>query len=596
MESNWREHAEEARNNIDINIFKGYDVRGDAQITEKSPHIQLRPEDAFLIGQAIGSEYIKKGQTPRVLITADHRPSSETLRDALSDGFASAGGMVQKSLEPTPTGATSWAILQKRDSFDVSVQITGSHNPYYNNGFKITCKQNEKEEADKEGIPRALYGERLKEVYHRIKKGDVVKDGSGEIKELEGLVSEYQKAFLDYFKTRLPRKEFRNSFRVILDAGNGLGCYAVDILRGLGVDVVEMFTELDGVFPNHPADPSAEEGIIAAQRKVRDFNSRVSETERPWIGLVFDGDGDRCGVIAEDGRVLYPERILSILYLRFIIENKAGLRLLHRLKEKVGLAFDVRGTGVISDLIESYQKQGMGITGEYIPCGYPNHRSYVNRQIQHLEKIIKDHKLSPEEEENLRKIQRSYTSAESSGHFFYATCQDFPEVVVDDGIFSALKLLEIIDSIDSYEAKEGIMREKKEYLLEDVINSLEWKPVSNEIRGASPYEEEKKNQVIEAITQIVKQEQKNSSSRFKFPISEIIDVDGVRVMFNDGSFFLVRASQTSPKFTYKFEAPQQKRLIAVMSEIISFLEEYEKEGLSTAELKTEWRLQKGITR
>ena len=586
------EKAESLRQTIDINIFKGYDIRGDAQVTAKSPKINLREEDAFLIGQALASSYTSQQQIPRFLITSDHRPTSEALRQALAQGAQDAGAKVDVNRDPVPTGATSWTILQRKDHYDIAIQITGSHNPYYNNGFKITSKQDDDGNPDVNGFPQALYGENLKKIHRNIVENHVEKNrDGGEINEINYVNDEYQKAMIDYFAALLPNdKKFTTPFRVVLDAGNGLGCKAVEILRALGVEVYEMFTDLHGEFPNHPADPSKQDGIKMAQDKVREFNSSLQPGEQPWIAAVFDGDGDRSGVIGEDGNVIYPERILAIFYIRFLLENKSGLQKLYEKNEHVGLALDVRGTAVVGELISQYHHQKKyGIISEFIPCGYPNHRSYVRRQIEKITRLQEN--CDSDTSQLFENIKKTYTSAEASGHFFYATCTNVPQAMVDDGIFSAIKLLQIVDTISEYEAKENFIAAQESYQIVDLFNAISWRPVSNEVRGASPYEDQAKEDIICDIKKVIAQ-QKENPTQFSRKITELIDVDGIRVVFDDNSFLLVRASQTSPKFTYKFEAQTTQRLVEVISETIEFLKSYTDQGVSLVELQEELSTQK----
>lgn len=583
---NLAQRAELVRDSIDINIFKGYDIRGDAQVTSESSAVNLREEDAFLIGQALASGYVLQQQIPKFLITSDHRPTSESLRNALAEGIKMAGGKATINEDPAPTGATSWAILQKKDLFDVAVQITGSHNPYYNNGFKITSKQDANGKSNTNGFPQALYGENLKKVYRDILDGNVAQSNSGEILTTNIINDEYKEAMISYFSSILPNdKKFKTPFRVILDAGNGLGCKAVPILRALGIEIHEMFTKLEPTFPNHPADPSVEDGVKMAQEKVIEYNKSLLPGERPWIALVFDGDGDRSGVIAEDGKVLYPEQILVIFYIRFLLENKAGFQLLKKMNQNIGLALDVRGTGVIGELIDKYREEkNYGIIAEFIPCGYPNHRSYVRKQIDKIS--IAQKSVSVEEQKILENIKNTYTSAEASGHFFYATCPTIPDAMVDDGIFSGIKLLQIIDSLVDFEAKENFIETKKTYKVVDIFNAISWRPVSNEVRGKAPYKDADKEAIISDITNVIREEMKNKIL-FSQKINKIIDVDGIRAVFEDDSFLLIRASQTSPKFTYKFEAQTQERLREIITETIQFLQTYEKQGVSLSELKKE---------
>lgn len=647
------EKANQHRPQLDVNIFRGYDVRGDATQIPGGPKVNLQPEDAWLIGQALASLYTEKKQTPRVLITADHRPSSEDLKQALAQGLAAGGAQVWVQKSPTPTGATSWYILEKADELDMAIQITGSHNPYYNNGFKITCKQNETGEPDINSIPQALYGEKLKALYDRIIANKVVHIVSPEIASQsihyrDDIVTQYQNGMLSHFQKVLADRggKFRRTFRMVLDAGNGLGCKAIPILQALGVQIEEMFTDLQGTFPNHPADPSKADGIKAAQERVKQHNKDIQEAK--WFATVFDGDGDRSGVIDESGQGLYPERILVIYFTRFLLENLSGFHLLSRLNENIGLAQDVRSTAVVCDVVayfgkinalrkyylehgvppseveqyytqalaqmwrkcdqipvvpshfpkipaEEWQKilatqRGFGAIGEYIPAGYPNHRSYVRQQIQKIDRIIQQHHLNPTECAALRQIQHQYTSAESSGHFFYGTCEKMPEVMVDDGIYSVCVLLNILETLPDFEVKAGLMASKPEHSLTDLFSSITWRPVSNEIRDGAPQDNALKFKIVSEITNMIQHEQQHPTGKFKQPIRAIITADGIRAEFEDGSFALVRASNTSPMLTYKFEALTTTRLGQVIEEMIAVMQPYVSQGVTIGELQKERKL------
>ncbi len=640
------ERAEEHRNKLDSNIFRGYDIRGDATAVPNGPKINLSEVDAYLIGQALASLYTEKGQIPRVLVTADHRPSSPALQQGLALGLAAAGAQVWVASEPTPTGATSWYILEKTRELDVAIQITGSHNPYYNNGFKITAKQNDRGEPDVSGLPQALYGERLKALYYRIVQKQITQYPTipGNVQTISNVVSDYQKNMAKYFRRLLQARggKFQQPFRMVLDAGNGLGCKAIPIFRDLGVEMIELFTDLEGTFPNHPADPSKPDGVFAAQEKVKALNQEPSP--HPWFATVFDGDGDRSGVIDEKGQGIYPERILVIYYTRFLLANQEGLRILSRLNQNIGLALDVRGTAVVCDVIEYFgrlqalrhyylqhkisaievdqavasvlakmwkepvltpamfpahfpnvpeaewkrilaEQLNYGVVGKYIPAGYPNHRAYVREQIQKLERLKKH--LSHEEQAALTQMQRQYTSAESSGHFFYGTCASMPEVMVDDGIYSILVLLNLIDTLPNFEIKYGLMPPGTQPTLSNLFGSVAWRPVSNEIRDAAPSENTQKFAIVSSITQMIKAEKEAPTGKFKQAIRSIIDVDGVRAEFVDGSFALVRASNTSPMLTYKFEATTTQRLGEVIEEMIQLMKPFQSQGVSTLELEQE---------
>jgi phosphomannomutase / phosphoglucomutase len=597
------------RKNIDVNLFQGYDVRGDALAQKPGDRVNLKPSDAYLISLAIGNDFAekcalkkKKDHRTRVFVGADNRLSSPLLRAALVEGFADAGCAVDYTEEDVPTGAVSRKILIS--DYDISVQITGSHNPYFNNGFKITSKQNKDGIHDPDGTPSALYGNKrtrpfeLIDIYDRIvsEKGPRIIPG-GEKRKLQGVVDEYIDDFIKYFKKQLKETKgrFKKSYCAVIDPGNGVGYCAERLFQALGVKTISVFSKSDGSFPNHPADPSKEDGVKFACEFVRSLNK---DSALPYIGIVFDGDGDRSGIIGEDGEVIYPEKIVVVNYIRFILENMEALEYLHGIGEHVSLALDVRGSSFMAEMIEKFAiAKKLGIRGEYIPAGYPSHRTFVTNQIARIRRIIDDKKPGKEEKDLLSDLMKTYTSAETSGHFFYATAPDhYPDIVIDDGIFAAAKLLYIVDTLQDFEAREALLRfgkPKKSYLVKELFDVFEWKPVSNEIRDAAPYEDSQKFETIDSFkktaTEIKSGKKQNPFSK---AIKDIIDVDGVRIVFEDNSFLLMRASNTSPKFTYKFEGPSRERLAGVIEEFLALLKNLSLSQVGTAEIEKELAAQK----
>ena len=595
---------------IDINIFQGYDIRGDAIACYKDARVNLRPKDAYLIGLAIGCDFIEKSSSqkekdyrPKVFIAADNRLSSPSLRKALVEGAFDAGCYVDYTEEEVPTGAVSRKILIS--DYDISIQITGSHNPYFNNGFKITSRQDKNGFHNASGDPSALYGNKrnrpfeLINIYDRIvsKTGLRFLDG-GKKRELKGIVDEYIDDFIKYFKKKLKagKGKFKKSFAVVLDPGNGVGACAEKLFKALGVQTLSIFSKSDGRFPNHPADPSKEDGVKFTCEFVRSLNKT---SKIPFIGVVFDGDGDRSGIVNEDGDVIYPEKIVVINYIRFILENLSALQYLEKIGEKVGLALDVRGPSFTEKLIADFaKKKKLGLFGFYIPGGYPSHRTFVKEQIEKIDNIIQTKKPAKKDKDLLEKLKKTYTSAETSGHFFYATAPDnYPDIVIDDGIFSSVNLLCIIDSLNDVEAKEAYLKLKKKrsYLVKDIFDIFKWQPVSNEIRDKAPFEDSEKFAAIDDFKKTAFEiKEKRISNPFSKEISNIIDIDGVRIVFEDNSFLLMRASNTSPKFTYKFEGPTQKRLIMVIEEFIDFLKSSQIKDIGIEEIEKELLFQNSI--
>jgi len=588
-------------------IFGGYDIRGVGDTSRGYP-VALRPVDAYNIGRSIGST-MPEGST--FLVTADHRLSSPDLRKAFVDGLTDVGINVDFTKEAVPTGATSRKVLA--DNYDGAIQVTGSHNPPDNNGGKITLKMdtegNPSTAAD--AVPTALAGDALKSHYQKIVNKEFRRNArKGKATEITGVVQEYADA-LDKI---LPK--FKNKFRVVVDAGNGLGTAVIPLLKKRGVQVDELFTELDGTFPNHPADPSkdhptdkSKSGVKYCQERVKELNSNLKEGETPWIGLTFDGDGDRSGIIDEKGNAIFPDVVLIPLYQRMIVENLAAIKKLNAKGHVTKLCLDVRASAVVTDIIGRYE----GADGEFTKAGYPAHRAFVRAEIEKISQILK---TNPElqNDKDVQHLIKTYTSAEASGHYFYATApQRYPSIMVDDGIFSAIKLMSIVDSYGEVEAKHiAGVEQKKKFTVEEVFSSIKLKPIVRDTRievKAVEGETRTPNEIKEMISKEVGKKIREKYAAQLKPVTQmwqeggfnrqdknsgIVSVDGTRAQFKDGSWILVRPSGTSPNITLGFEADTRERLIELIEEVIDMLGEYENVGLDLTALKEQLAVQQKI--
>jgi phosphomannomutase len=592
------------REEIDRDIFRAYDIRGDVEPHRRCEKPNLLPDDAYLIGRALGALFLEHASRtggdpvePRALVTGDHRLSTPGLTAGAACGLADAGLRVSRATEPVPSGATSRRALT--DDLDIAVQVTGSHNPPYVNGLKIAVKKDDQGLPHPSGTPTPLYGNNGKRPFELIHlyewiRGHAVEAPAapGEVASLDGVVGQYVDDLAEHFRSVLagPGGTFTRPFRVVLDPGNGLGCVAIPLLERLGVEIVPMFAELDGRFPNHPADPSLPEGVADAQEAVRERNRDGGDGPR-YLGLVFDGDGDRCGIIDEEGEVVYPDQILLATYLRFLCENEEALRALAAIGERATLALDVRGSSVVREVVEEARdSRGLGVGADYIPAGYPYHRAFVLNELRRLEALIGEGRL--EDTPAVRNLLATYTSAEASGHFFYATAprSRHSNVVVDDGIFTAVKLLHILDTLDSHEAPlpfVDLPAAGPPYEVCHLFAALPWRPVSNDIRGDAPLDGAEKYAVVREIQEKVRA----GAVPFRQAVARTVGMeqieDGIRVEFEDRSSLLVRASNTSPMLTYKFEAPTRDRLVEVIEESLEMLGAYTGRGVTLSELEAE---------
>jgi phosphomannomutase/phosphoglucomutase len=286
-------------------IFRAYDIRG--VVSE-----DLTAGVAVLVGKAFGTT-IARGGGKRVLVGRDGRLSGPELSAALIEGVRSTGvSVVEVGMGPTPTFYFGLHEL----SADGGIQVTGSHNPPEYNGFK-TCVGTQ-----------TIYGEAIQEL-RKLIEADDFEAGQGR-HETADLVPAYKAMILE-------RIELQRPLKVAVDSGNGVaGPIAPDIYRALGCDVVEMFSEVDGNFPNHHPDPTLAEAVADLQAKV--------VTEQLDVGLGFDGDADRVGLIDEHGEIVWGDR-LTIVLARDLLSRHPGAAVIFDVKCSQQLPDDIARHG-----------------------------------------------------------------------------------------------------------------------------------------------------------------------------------------------------------------------------------------------------------
>ncbi|MES2179759.1 MAG: phosphomannomutase/phosphoglucomutase [Gemmatimonadota bacterium] len=438
-------------------IFRQYDVRG---IVDSD----LTVEAARAIGGAYAALMKERGVSGSVAVGRDNRPSGDKLRDALVDGLTGAGiDVVDIGVVPTPV--LYWALHHL--PVVGGIQITGSHNPPEYNGFKL-CLGTE-----------SVHGHELQHLLDLIRT-NAAPTGSGTVSH-EALIDRY---VADIVQLTGP---LARPLKIVYDCGNGAAALvAPQLMRALGVDAIGLFTESDGTFPNHHPDPTVSENLqdlIAAVRR-----------EGAELGMAFDGDADRIGLVDETGKIIWGDHIL-ILYARDVLARTGTGQ---------PIIFDVKCSQALTDEIaRAGGKPVMWKTGH---------------------SLIKDK----------MKESGAPLAGEMSGHMFFS--EGF--YGHDDALYGAARLLRIV-AATSHKVAE---------LLSDVPPFV----TTPEIRVECG--DERKFELVERAV-----------AHFR-AIHDIIDVDGVRVLFGDG-WGLIRASNTQPILVTRYEARSADRLAAIRNEM-----------------------------
>ncbi|MEQ9545397.1 MAG: phosphomannomutase/phosphoglucomutase [Marinobacter sp.] len=351
---------------ISAGIFRAYDIRGIVGET-------LSPEIVNVIGRAIGSEEVERG-IDSLCIGYDGRHSSPDLADALARGIMSAGcNVIHVGAVPTPVLYFATHHLQTGSG----VMVTGSHNPASYNGLKIMLGGD------------TLSGDAIQKLFQRTQTGNMASGQGAQSSE------DVRRAYLDRIVGDIA---VAAPLKVVLDAGNGIaGELAPILVEELGCEVVPLYCEVDGDFPNHHPDPGKPDNLL-------DLIARV-KSEQADIGLAFDGDGDRLGVVTNSGKIIWPDRLL-MLFARDVVSRNPGSDVLYDVKCSRRLA------GVIS---ESGGRPIMWKTGH----------SLMKAKMKETGALL---------------------AGEMSGHIFFGERW----YGFDDGLYSAARLLEILGVEDRH--------------------------------------------------------------------------------------------------------------------------------------------------
>lgn len=445
--------ANSGSSQIDASIFKAYDIRG---VVERN----LTPDAVRAIGQALGSEAFDRG-IAEIAVGRDGRLSGPSLRDALIAGIRRTGTAVADvGMVPTPMLYFATVHL----GIYSGVEITGSHNPPQYNGLKIVLGK------------EALYGESIQALYRRIRDGKLrASEQLGALRQVD-VRQAYLERIVGDVKPVRPMK-------IVIDCGNGVaGAVAGDLYRAMGCQVTELFCEVDGTFPNHHPDPAHLENL-------QDLIAAVKQQDAE-LGLAFDGDGDRLGVVTRHGEVIFPDRQI-MLFAADVLANQPGAE----------IVFDVKCTRLLAPWVRQH-----GGT----PTMWQTGHSLIKAR--------------------LRETGAAF-AGEMSGHLFF----NHRWYGFDDGLYAGARLLEILSRHDDPSA---------------VLESLPNATSTPELQ--LPTAEGENVVIVEKLRQLARQSNAATDGAFA-GASEFITIDGIRVEYPDG-FGLARSSNTTPVVVLRFEA------------------------------------------
>lgn len=311
---------------ISPDIFREYDIRGVVGET-------LSSDIMFALGRAIGSEAYSRGEQS-VLVARDGRLSSPEYHEAVIQGLMSSGrDVTDLGMTSSPVLYCATADLEVRSC----VMITGSHNPSDHNGLKVML------------AGETLYGRDIEAIYQRIKENDLLK-GDGQHKQLD-----FEQTYIEKVVSNI---ELNRPLKLVVDSGNGVtGAMVPKLFKDLGCEVVALHSEVDGSFPNHHPDPSVEKNLTDLISKVR--------SEAADLGIAFDGDGDRVGVVDSAGKVIWTDRVMMLLA-SDILSRNLGAEIIHDVKCSHHLTEVIRnsqGTPIMWKTGHSLMKAKMQETG-----------------------------------------------------------------------------------------------------------------------------------------------------------------------------------------------------------------------------------------
>ena len=455
------------KENIDENIFRGYDIRG---IVPE----ELDIDTAYTIGLGFGT-YIKNLGKTTCVVGYDNRLSSPELSSALMTGIKQTGiNIISLGLVTTPMYYYACIKLNVYSG----VMVTASHNPKDDNGFKFAF--------DEKGNCK---GQEIQDFLKFIQKGEFAK-GDGVIKRYD-----IRPDYLELFKNSL---SFGNKkVKAVIDPGNGTtSIIAKELYEMFPIELISINDESDGTFPNHHPDPCVEKNLEMLKKKVIETNADV--------GLGFDGDGDRMGLVNSKGEFI-PTDYYMVMIVRDLIDKVDNKKFL----------CDVKCSKTLSDEIEK-------LGGETIT--YRTGNSYTKAAVREYDLPF---------------------GGELSGHVYFR--DRFPGF--DSGLYAGLRLLELLSRTDK--------------TIDELLEGITKYHSTDELKFKS--DDDYKFDIVNKIEEYAKEK------NYKY-----LNIDGVKVLFDDG-WALVRASNTGPNITARFEAKTEDRLEEIQNEFVSLIEKHNKD-------------------
>lgn len=435
---------------VSSSIFRAYDIRGVVGDT-------LTADIVYDIGRAFGSEAKERG-AQTIVVGRDGRTSSMALSRALIEGLCDSGrDVIDIGQAPTPVLYFATHYLSARSG----VMVTGSHNPTEYNGLKLVLQG------------ETLAEEAIQQLYQRVVKGDYVDSVS------RGSLSQ-QTLSADYMARVAGDVNLARELKVVVDCGNGVaGDVAPQLLRVLGCDVVELYCEVDGSFPNHHPDPSQLENLQDLVAAVKRHGADV--------GIAFDGDGDRLGVVDSSGKIIWADRQMMLFAINMLEEQSGGV-----------VIYDVKCSRDLRRVIEQHGGQALM---------WKSGHSLLRAKLKETGALL---------------------AGELSGHFFL----NDRWYGFDDALYAMARLLEILS--------------KDRRTSADIFMQLPESISTPEIRIT----------LTEGVPFTVMERLK---SQVQFAGAQLITLDGIRAEFEDG-WGLVRASNTTPDLSFRFEAESMEAL------------------------------------
>ena len=447
-----------------MSVFKAYDIRGIAGS-------ELNSDFSERLGRAIATHI----DAECVSVVRDIRDSSPDYHQAFVRGLLSAGSDV------IDLGISTTGVLYRSTvdlPVDVAVVITASHNPPEYNGFKI-CKGK---------MP--LGGEELQDIRRTFEAGDF-REGSGNYKSVDSYEEEYVESIVE--SVGRPSRDIR----VVLDCGNAVpGPLAVKVLERLGVDVIPLYCDWDNTFPNHPPDPTRHENMEDLGKAVLEHGAE--------FGIGMDGDGDRLGVVDENGSFIHPDRLMGV-FVREVLSNMPE----NASEEQRTIFFDVKCSMALEEAIEE-----LGGLPRMVRTGH----TFMKKE--------------------LRNNPDSPMAGEMSGHFFMNDHWDG----FDDAIYCAARLLSIVGKDPAPEQGGPEFSERFGFMPEY--------PTTDE--GKVPLVGDRE-EVMEKVV-------------LAFSDMPTSTVDGIRVRYDDG-WYLCRPSNTEPILVMRAEGRNQEALDHILSDV-----------------------------